>query len=253
MSPPRPAQQNDRERGSYYESCTSAQESCRDSPASWMGIAGGAAGGRRASANVRDGEMSADIRWIRSYVVVEPDGSLGPLEITRRRAPRRSASTRRARACRPTRSSRSRTRSSCDRTRSLSKPQVGGGPCATDRSARRARRVRSRAGTDPVDAAMAHCPPGGAICALDQVGDADRALDSSARGGCLPHREPDESRVGWRPLHLAGQDERSVVEPVAACERISTASRLAVASSIGWRTYWVQVSGCRLELLGPWS
>jgi Nickel responsive protein SCO4226-like len=29
------------------------------------------------SASVGDSEMSSDIRWIRSYVVVEPDGSLG--------------------------------------------------------------------------------------------------------------------------------------------------------------------------------
>jgi hypothetical protein len=29
------------------------------------------------SANVGDKEMSDDIRWIRSYVIAEPDGSLG--------------------------------------------------------------------------------------------------------------------------------------------------------------------------------
>jgi hypothetical protein len=34
-----------------------------------------AAAGR--SKQVGDEEMSADIRWIRSYVVLEPDGSLG--------------------------------------------------------------------------------------------------------------------------------------------------------------------------------
>ncbi len=34
-----------------------------------------AAAGR--SKNVGDGEMANDVRWIRTYVVAEPDGSLG--------------------------------------------------------------------------------------------------------------------------------------------------------------------------------
>jgi hypothetical protein len=39
------------------------------------------------SANVGDGEMSADIRWIRSYVVVEPDGRLGTVCIYQASSP----------------------------------------------------------------------------------------------------------------------------------------------------------------------
>jgi hypothetical protein len=39
------------------------------------------------SANVGDNEMSADIRWIRSYVVVEADGSLGTVCIYQASSP----------------------------------------------------------------------------------------------------------------------------------------------------------------------
>jgi hypothetical protein len=39
------------------------------------------------SANVGDSEMSADIRWIRSYVVVEPDGRLGTVCIYQASSP----------------------------------------------------------------------------------------------------------------------------------------------------------------------
>jgi len=36
---------------------------------------------------VGDNEMSSDIRWIRSYVVVEPDGSLGTICIYQASSP----------------------------------------------------------------------------------------------------------------------------------------------------------------------
>jgi Protein of unknown function (DUF4242) len=39
------------------------------------------------SANVGDDEMSDDIRWIRSYVVVEPDGRLGTVCIYQASSP----------------------------------------------------------------------------------------------------------------------------------------------------------------------
>ncbi len=39
------------------------------------------------SANVGDNEMSADIRWIRSYVVAEPDGRLGTVCIYQASSP----------------------------------------------------------------------------------------------------------------------------------------------------------------------
>jgi Protein of unknown function (DUF4242) len=39
------------------------------------------------SANVGDDKMSADIRWIRSYVVVEPDGRLGTVCIYQASSP----------------------------------------------------------------------------------------------------------------------------------------------------------------------
>ena len=39
------------------------------------------------SAQVGDEEMSADIRWIRSYVVVEPDGRLGTVCIYQASSP----------------------------------------------------------------------------------------------------------------------------------------------------------------------
>jgi Protein of unknown function (DUF4242) len=39
------------------------------------------------SANVGDNEMSADIRWIRSYVVTEPDGRLGTVCIYQASSP----------------------------------------------------------------------------------------------------------------------------------------------------------------------
>ena len=59
---------------------------------------------------VGDNEMSDDLRWIRSYVVREPDGGLGTICTTRRRARRRSANTRHWPTSRPTTSSRSSTR-----------------------------------------------------------------------------------------------------------------------------------------------
>jgi hypothetical protein len=39
------------------------------------------------SADVGDNEMSDDIRWIRSYVVVEPDGNLGTVCIYQASSP----------------------------------------------------------------------------------------------------------------------------------------------------------------------
>ena len=39
------------------------------------------------SADVGDNEMSEDIRWIRSYVVVEPDGQLGTVCIYQASSP----------------------------------------------------------------------------------------------------------------------------------------------------------------------
>lgn len=39
------------------------------------------------SAHVGDNEMSTDIRWIRSYVVTEPDGSLGTVCIYQASSP----------------------------------------------------------------------------------------------------------------------------------------------------------------------
>jgi Protein of unknown function (DUF4242) len=39
------------------------------------------------SKQVGDGEMSSDIRWIRSYVVVEPDGQLGTVCIYQASSP----------------------------------------------------------------------------------------------------------------------------------------------------------------------
>ena len=39
------------------------------------------------SSNVGDNEMSADIRWIRSYVVVEADGTLGTVCIYQASSP----------------------------------------------------------------------------------------------------------------------------------------------------------------------
>lgn len=39
------------------------------------------------SSSVGDNEMSADIRWIRSYVVVEPDGTLGTVCIYQASSP----------------------------------------------------------------------------------------------------------------------------------------------------------------------
>ena len=47
------------------------------------------------SKQVGDEEMSDDIRWIRSYVVQEPDGELGAVCIYQRRARTRSANTHR--------------------------------------------------------------------------------------------------------------------------------------------------------------
>ena len=45
-------------------------------PSGWR-LPSGAERPRQRSAQVGDEEMSADIRWIRSYVVHEADGSLG--------------------------------------------------------------------------------------------------------------------------------------------------------------------------------
>ena len=45
-------------------------------PEGWPTAEALAAAAARSKA-VGDGEMQSDIRWIRSYVVVEPDGSLG--------------------------------------------------------------------------------------------------------------------------------------------------------------------------------
>jgi hypothetical protein len=50
-------------------------------------------------------QIPDDVRWIRSYVLAESDGSVGTVCVTRRRAPRRSAHTPSARACRWTRPS----------------------------------------------------------------------------------------------------------------------------------------------------
>ena len=70
------------------------------------------------STQVGDGEMSNDIRWIRSYVLDEGDGAVGTVSSTRRAARRRSGTTRHAPTCPSTRSSPSRTRSSSAWTRS---------------------------------------------------------------------------------------------------------------------------------------
>ena len=44
------------------------------------------------SKRVGDEEMSDDVRWIRSYVLNEPDGRLGSVCIYQASSPRRSAS-----------------------------------------------------------------------------------------------------------------------------------------------------------------
>ena len=62
------------------------------------------------SARVGDEEMSSDIRWIRSYVVIEADGSLGTICIYEASSRRRSASTLSAQDCLRRRSGRSPTR-----------------------------------------------------------------------------------------------------------------------------------------------
>lgn len=52
-------------------------------------------------------QMSGDVSWIRSYVLSEPDGSLGTVCIYQATSPEASASTRSVRSCPWTRSSRS--------------------------------------------------------------------------------------------------------------------------------------------------
>ena len=59
------------------------------------------------SSKVGDEEMSDDIRWIRSYVLSEDDGSVGTLCIYEASSPEGSASMPRGRTFRWTRSSRS--------------------------------------------------------------------------------------------------------------------------------------------------
>jgi hypothetical protein len=61
--------------------------------------------------------MGEDVRWIRSYVIAETDGSLAPSASFRRPARRRSDGTPTPPHCPSTRSSRPRTRSSCVQTR----------------------------------------------------------------------------------------------------------------------------------------
>jgi hypothetical protein len=67
------------------------------------------------SAKVGDEEMSDEVRWIRSYVLEEPDGRLGTVCVYE--APTRSATTPAGPTSRSTRSSRSLTRSWCAPTR----------------------------------------------------------------------------------------------------------------------------------------
>ena len=50
-------------------------------------------------------EMPEDIRWIRSYVLSESNGSVGTVCIYQATSPTRSSSTQRRQACRSTRSS----------------------------------------------------------------------------------------------------------------------------------------------------
>ena len=57
------------------------------------------------SKQVADDDFPADIRWIRSYVIAETDGTVGTSASTRPRTTRPSAGTSIASACRPMRSS----------------------------------------------------------------------------------------------------------------------------------------------------
>jgi hypothetical protein len=76
----------------------------------WQSTAEAEAAAAR-SKQVADDEFPTEIRWIRSYVIAEEDGSLGTSASTRRAARRPSASTRTASACRPTTSWPSQTHS----------------------------------------------------------------------------------------------------------------------------------------------
>ena len=79
--------------------------------------------GRSARSTAEGERMPDDIRWIRSYVLAEPDGRLGTVCIYQAAARRRSAATRRPPTCRSTRSSRWPTPCSCGPTRCRPAPE----------------------------------------------------------------------------------------------------------------------------------
>jgi hypothetical protein len=54
------------------------------------------------SKQVADDDFPQDIRWIRSYVIAEEDGTWAAFASTRLRTPRPSANTRIVSGCRPT-------------------------------------------------------------------------------------------------------------------------------------------------------
>ena len=109
-------------------------EALRDQEARLAGADGRKAAGCRARgrSTFADDEMPDDIRWIRSYVIEEEDGTLAPSASTRPRARRRSSSMPSVSDCPSRRSFPSPTPSWCDRIRSGSpsdRSQAAGGLC----------------------------------------------------------------------------------------------------------------------------
>ena len=99
------------------------------------------------SARIDNDEMPNRVRWIRSYVVEEPDGRLGTVCIYLARDLNRSARTHGPSACPATRSSRSSSPSSFAKTwpRQTQPPDVLVQPPAKSQFADGAARLRQRA------------------------------------------------------------------------------------------------------------